>query len=447
MTNPENRPLRVFLCHAKDDKPSVRPLYTFLLKNGVDAWLDEEKLLPGQDWQLEITKAIGQSDIIVVCLSKHSITKEGFVQKEIRFALDRATEMPEGTIFIIPARLEECEVPHSLVQWQWLDLFGEHGGERLIRGLSARAETLGLKIARAPLGDPRTKNSPSTSKSSPPKKTAQAKTPAVPRESASVEVRTWAGIEFVKVPASNFIMGAHLTDRYNHASETPKHIVNIPYEYWIGRFPITNAQFSEFVGWTHYPFKWVSGWKQKLDHPVINVSWNDALAYLSWLGRVRGEDLPKGMSFDLPSEAEWEKAARGTDGRVFPWGNDFDQRRCNASWLHSETYPVGAYCPLGDSPYGACDMAGGIWEWTKSDNKPYPYKLETEGFPKSYEAVLIVRGGPYKGSEASVRTTKRFISSTEPMQRPFSRREYAYSVGEIFEIPHPQGLRVVCRYS
>jgi formylglycine-generating enzyme required for sulfatase activity len=405
--------------------------------------------LPGQDWQLEITKAISQSDVIVVCLSQHSITKEGFVQKEIRFALDRAAEMPEGTIFIVPARLEECEVPHSLVQWQWLDLFGERGGERLIRGLSARAATLGLKISRAPLGDSRaarTASSTSTSDPSPQNKTEKEKAPEAAPKSTPIETRTWAGITFVKVPVGNFIMGAHLTDRYSHASETPKHIINIPYDYWIGRFPITNAQFSEFVGWTHHDFNWASGWKQKLDNPVINVTWRDALAYVNWLGQVRGEDLPKGMSFSLPSEAEWEKAARGTDGRVFPWGNEFDRTLCNAkTWLRSETYSVGAYHPFGDSPYGACDMVGGVWEWTRSESQPYPYMREKEEVQIPYNALLIVRGGPYKGNEASVRITKRSVSSTDVRKNVISGRYSAYGNGGEFYLPYPQGLRVICR--
>src|SRR2546421_6880908 len=93
------RPLRVFLCHSANDKPAVRSLYYRLVADGIDAWLDEEKLLPGQDWQYEIRKAVHASDIVIVCLSQDSINKYGFVQKEIGYALDVAQEQPEGTIF------------------------------------------------------------------------------------------------------------------------------------------------------------------------------------------------------------------------------------------------------------------------------------------------------------------------------------------------------------
>src|SRR2546426_12139822 len=102
----KRRPLRVFLCHASSDKPAVRVLYERLRTRNIRPWLDEKMLLPGQDWDLEIKKAVHNSDVVVVCLSRSSITKEGYVQKEIRFALDVAAEKPEGTIFVIPVRLE-----------------------------------------------------------------------------------------------------------------------------------------------------------------------------------------------------------------------------------------------------------------------------------------------------------------------------------------------------
>ncbi|HXQ36418.1 MAG TPA: toll/interleukin-1 receptor domain-containing protein, partial [Anaerolineales bacterium] len=120
MTNKSKRPLKVFLCHASGDKPQVRALYRRLVAEGVDAWLDQEKLLPGQDWQVEIPRAVREADVVVVCLSNKSITKEGYIQKEIKFALDSADEKPEGTIFLIPARLEECLVPEQVGRWQWV---------------------------------------------------------------------------------------------------------------------------------------------------------------------------------------------------------------------------------------------------------------------------------------------------------------------------------------
>ena len=134
-----DRKLRVFLCHASQDKPIVRELYQRLLaEDWIDPWLDEEKLLPGQDWDLEIENAIRNSDVIVVCISKKSVSKEGYVQKEIKRALDIADEKPEGTIYLIPAKLENCDVPLRLSRWQWTNILDRGGYEILASSLKLR---------------------------------------------------------------------------------------------------------------------------------------------------------------------------------------------------------------------------------------------------------------------------------------------------------------------
>jgi outer membrane protein assembly factor BamD (BamD/ComL family) len=149
MTNDEKRTLKVFLCHASGDKPQVRNLYKRLSTEGVDAWLDQEKLLPGQDWRVEIPRAVQEADVVVVCLSNKSITKEGYIQKEIKFALDSADEKPDGTIFLIPARLEDCPVPEKLSRWQWVDLFEDNGYLKLLSSLKLRADKVGAVISPA----------------------------------------------------------------------------------------------------------------------------------------------------------------------------------------------------------------------------------------------------------------------------------------------------------
>ena len=140
-----NRPLKVFLCHAHSDKDTVKVLYDRLVMDGVDAWFDTEKLLPGQSWRIEIQKAVRGADVVVVCHSKE-FNREGFRQREVKWALDTAMEKPEGEIFVIPARLEECEVLDSLGEWQWVDLFEPNGYEMLMRALRARAESIGAVL-------------------------------------------------------------------------------------------------------------------------------------------------------------------------------------------------------------------------------------------------------------------------------------------------------------
>jgi len=147
------RKLKVFLCHSSNDKPAVRELYQKLsAMDWIDPWLDEEKLFPGQDWNLEIEKAVEAADAILVCLSNNSITKEGYVQRELRIVLDYADYKPEGTLYLIPVRLEDCEPPRRLRPWQYADYFPPERRERafgrLMISLRMRAEALGISVGQ-----------------------------------------------------------------------------------------------------------------------------------------------------------------------------------------------------------------------------------------------------------------------------------------------------------
>lgn len=142
-----NRRLRVFLCYAHEDREAVLTLYKRLQSDGFQPWMDEEDLLPGQEWQTEIRKAVRSSDAFLVCLSPRSTTRAGFVHKEIAFALDIAGEQPEGSIFVIPLKLEPCTAPEKLGRWHWGLLFRENGYRKLVKSLHHRAEQLGLQPA------------------------------------------------------------------------------------------------------------------------------------------------------------------------------------------------------------------------------------------------------------------------------------------------------------
>ncbi len=146
----KRRLLQVFLCHSHSDKSAVRDLYRRLCADGIDPWLDEERIIPGQDWQREIPRAVRNSDAVLVCLSSGAIKKSGFLQKEITFALDVAEEQPEGTIYLIPVKLEECELPERLQRWQWVNLFDERGYSRLMVALLMRAEGLDVAVRPSP---------------------------------------------------------------------------------------------------------------------------------------------------------------------------------------------------------------------------------------------------------------------------------------------------------
>ena len=125
MSNPE-RKLHVFLCHSAQDKSIVRELrHRLAEKEWIDPWVDEDKLLPGEDWRTAIEKAVESADLVIICLSNNSVNKEGFVQKELRYAREISLEKPEGAIFLIPLRLDNCDVPRGLRFLQWANYFGE----------------------------------------------------------------------------------------------------------------------------------------------------------------------------------------------------------------------------------------------------------------------------------------------------------------------------------
>lgn len=151
---PEQAKLKVFLCHASQDKPIVRDVYQRLSTEGwIDPWLDEEKILAGQGWEYEIEKAVESADVVIVFLSNVSINKEGYVQKEVRYSLDIALEKPEATIFIVPFRLDNCVVPRKIRHWQYVDCFSverlDWAYKKILESLRVRAATKGINISES----------------------------------------------------------------------------------------------------------------------------------------------------------------------------------------------------------------------------------------------------------------------------------------------------------
>ena len=156
----ENR-VKVFICHATEDKPRVRDLCRQLRDDGFAPWLDESDLLPGQDWKHEITRTLTEADAIIVCLTKAAVQKRGFVQTEIRMALEVASEIPDGQVFVIPTKLEPCEPPQQLLRFHFAELFHEDGYTQLKSSLLSIASARRLWVQTpddesAPAKDPET---------------------------------------------------------------------------------------------------------------------------------------------------------------------------------------------------------------------------------------------------------------------------------------------------
>jgi len=243
----------------------------------------------------------------------------------------------------------------------------------------------------------------------------------------------------VHVPAGTFLMGTsdqqidRLVQMDNVAKtwkgkgyfrrEQPQHPVTLE-NYYIGKFPVTVGEYQAFIDedgyqqmqyWTTAGWLWSESikkvhpefwndkkWTGDAKQPVVGVSWYEALAYCRWLSDKTGK------SYRLPTEAEWEKAARGDDERLFPWGDVFDIRLCNtrASGLN-RTLPVGLYSPQDESPYGCAEMAGNVSEWTLSQYKPYPYQ---EGYGRNDEegeSERVIRGGAWYKPELRARVAAR----------------------------------------
>ena len=184
----------------------------------------------------------------------------------------------------------------------------------------------------------------------------------------------------VYIPAGEFIMGSN--DRWD--DEAPE-FISFTDAYFIDLYEVTNQDYQKYVAetGTEPPFHWPEGKavKTQLDHPVVYVNWFEAVNYCHWAGKR------------LPTEKEWEKAARGVDGNIYPWGNVWDLNKSNNPYAHSTgTKPVGSFSN-GRSPYGLYDMSGNVWEWVNSYYLPHPGNTISQ--PEYGEKNRVLKGGSW----------------------------------------------------
>ena len=226
-------------------------------------------------------------------------------------------------------------------------------------------------------------------------------------------------IDWVTIPAGTFLMGTDLTqDRvaasapwrdWVNRTEMPQHRLHMP-SFQISRYPITNTEWGQFLQqsgyhWAEQQRLWQNGLPAgKANHPVVWVTWYDAKAFCDWAG-VR-----------LPSDAEWERAARGDDGRLYPWGNsEPTAERANYAEQVGDTTPVDHY-PAGVSPYGVFDLAGNTWEWLSTlwgydkDHPEFGYPYRADDGRESTaptDRLRMVRGGGWRYSGDLIRAAYR----------------------------------------
>jgi formylglycine-generating enzyme required for sulfatase activity len=221
--------------------------------------------------------------------------------------------------------------------------------------------------------------------------------PVLPDDTAMSPI-VWPadGKDMVFIPGSSFLMGSN-EGSPNHQ---PEHQVQVA-DFYIDRWPVANAEYKKFVDATNHPvpnyevswcdtqgYNWDPKTRMypegKADHPVVLVTWEDAMAYVAWAGKR------------LPTEAEWERAARGLDGRRYPWGNEFVSGLCNCKETGAGgTSPIGYFSPEGDTPEGLVDMLGNVWEWTNSLFRPYPYDPNDGRESRQARGFRVLRGASW----------------------------------------------------
>ena len=223
---------------------------------------------------------------------------------------------------------------------------------------------------------------------------------------------------FVEIPEGKFLMGSNpAVDRQAYENErwsqgARQGTVDLP-RFYMARYEVTVGQYSAFVQDTGRPFV-QAALSGEPDHPVANITWTDALAYSRWLqARLLASAqtpaairtlLAEGWQITLPTEAQWEKSARGSEGAIYPWGNRLLEGRANFG--ADSTRPVGSFeCP--DCSYGLSDMSGNVWELTRSPFKPYPYNSEVDLATLGEDALWVMRGGSYADGPANIRTAVR----------------------------------------
>jgi formylglycine-generating enzyme required for sulfatase activity len=235
---------------------------------------------------------------------------------------------------------------------------------------------------------------------------------------------------FVEIPDGPFTMGSDPAvdplafDNERWSATARQGTVELP-TYYIGRYEVTVAQYAAFVRATGHRVADPTTLGADPRAPVTGVAWTDALAYARWLGAtLRSWDgappelarrLGEGWDVRLPTEAQWEKAARGNDARIWPWGNE--PRRDRANFGTRGPAPVGSFdCP--ECPFGLADMAGNVWEWTRSPYQPYPLQASGASVDLQAEALWVMRGGSFMDNEQNVRAAVR--GGADPgARRPF----------------------------
>ena len=363
----------MFICYAREDLPTATRLHDELARAGIAAWLDKKRLIGGQNWKIEVKKAMRRSRCILALLSSHSVSKIGYAQKELREALEMLEHLPPDRILIIPVRLDECEPAHEqLRDLHWIDLFESYdeGLAKIVQAFRFSAETGG-------------------------------ETP--PLQNVTIDLSGGVTLDLVAIQGGTFWMGS--PEGVGEKNEHPRHQVTLA-PFLMGKYPVTQAQWQAVMGNNPSKFKGA-------DRPVEQVSWNDCQEFVKTLNANPSySPLNQGGQrgvFRLPTEAEWEYACRAGSDTIWHFGNDPTQLGKYA-WFSDnsggETHPVGQKSP---NAFGLYDMHGNVWEWCADTWHENYTGAPTDGgaWLVSGGSNRVLRGGSWNYAPRNVRSANR----------------------------------------
>ncbi len=491
-----SRKLKVYLHYVQNDWEIVKVLHDRLVFSGVEVVLPgqaptvweeselEEDLLPDQYDELDVQRAVQNSDVVLFCLSR-TFDRGAGIRREDQLILETIMEKRRGDIAILPVRLQECKIPEKLKRWQPVDLFADRGFEKLMQALKLRADkinatlqlddkwrlnffeyepdeteepqprnplsTIGIialavlfilgfvvlsrRAAMIPVSganvqvdelaekatqnvldkltsvaasetafvrgysEPRTQTAVFLTATEPAAQTATALqaliTPTITLTSVGLptQITDANDVSMVLVPGGSFYIGDYSVEAQAVTLAT----------YYIDQYEVTNAQYKVCVdsGACQPPRQTDSQTRQNYygssafaNYPVINVDWRMARAYCGWRGA------------HLPTEAEWEKAARGSGALRYPWGDALECLFANYEQCSGDTTVVSRYV-IGASPYGAFNMAGNVSEWVSSLYLPYPYDPLDGREDADGSGPRVVRGGSWASAPEELLTYSR----------------------------------------
>lgn len=414
--------IQIFLAHASEDKAAVMELYDRLKQKGYQPWLDKKDLIPGQNWRKEIPKAIRSSQIFIACLSQRSVSKQGYVRKEFRMALNEYAEKTSDTIYLIPLKFDECDIPDleldqmgvSMKDIHWLDYWEPDGFENLVRAIEHQYGRLEIRdIADQSVN-------PAWLTFEYEVVAVDGKGKVKDRQKQQAECRTedlgkGVNLELVMIPGGQFQMGSPDGKGYDY--ERPQHLVAVQ-SFWMGKYPVTQAQWKAVAVFPKV--------ERDLDpdpsnfkgdnRPVEQVTWYDAIEFCQRLSKKTG------CKYRLPSESEWEYGCRAGTTTPFHFGETITTDLANYDGNY--TYnggPKGEYRQETNSvdhfgignDFGLCDMHGNVLEWCQ-DHWHGSYKgSPTAGSPwlsENERVSRVLRGGSWDGSPRYCRSASRLGS-------------------------------------